>query len=464
MRHLSKKDFSRINFILFTVALTSFGILFFAMPKLKVSEFEKRPIDQMPTFSWKAFRSGTYDSLVEAYYADNFPFREHFVELSKELEAARGLRSPDIGFIANVAVDKQLPKDVDTTIAGVDSVPMDTANIPPGETDMGGGLLLYNQRAMEVFGGTKAMAKAYATAVNAYANLYESKPTIYCIAVPSSIAFNGGDEYAKNSQAEKTNIDQIYSNLAPWVKAVDAWSEIGAHKDEYIYFRSDHHWTGLGAYYAYVAFCKTAGMTPIALSAMTHKVKPNYLGSLYAFTKDARIKEFKDSVEYWMVPGNHKTYRYGESNTKAMPGSLYAEGAKGGNSYGVFLGGDNPLMRIDNADIKNGRKVCIVKNSYGNPFSTYFTANFEQVFVVDYRYYKGSILDLVKDNGITDLIFINGIFSANTSWHIKMMTKIMKAQVPGKPKDPAPDSVPSPADSAKHMNDDSLKKKPVKKI
>ena len=461
----TKKDFSRINFILFTVTLSCFGILFFAMPKMKVSEYEKRPIAQAPAFSWQTFFSGTYDSLLDVYYADNFPFREKFVEYNFTFKEARGIRSDD-GFIANVAVDKQLPKDVDTTIAGVDSVPMDTANIPPGETDMGGGLLIYNQHAMEVFGGTKAMAHAYASAINSYATLFTEKPNIYCVAVPSSIAFNASEEYEKNAQAEKTNIDQIYSQLAPWVKAVDAWDEIAAHKNEYIYFRTDHHWTGLGAYYAYVAFCKSAGMTPIALSAMTHKTKPNYIGSLYMFTKDSRIKEFGDSVEYWMVPGNHKTFRYGESNTKAMPGSLYAEGAKGGNSYGVFLGGDNPLMRIDNADIKNGRRVCIVKNSYGNPFSTYFTANFEQVFVLDYRYFKGSILDLIKDNSITDLVFVNGIFSANTSWHIKMMTKIMKAQVPGKPNDPNPasDSVPNPADSVKHMNDDSLKKKSAKKI
>ena len=163
-----------------------------------------------------------------------------------------------------------------------------------------------------------------------------------------------------------------------------------------------------------------------------------------------------------MVPGKHITLRYGESNTKAFAGSLYAEGAKGGNSYGVFLGGDNPLMRIDNPEINNGKKICIVKNSYGNPFSTYFTANYQTVFVLDYRYYKGSIIDLIKDEGITDLVFINGIFSANTSWHIKMMTKIMKAQVPGKPAEPK-DASGNPADTAKHINPDSLKKKKEKK-
>src|ERR1041385_833681 len=126
----TKKDFSRINFILFTVTLTGFGILFFAMPKIKVSEYEKRPIAQAPDFSWSSFFSGTYDSLLDVYYADNFPFREKFVEYNFVFKEARGIRSDD-GFIANVAVDKQLPKGVDTTIAGVDSVPADTVDIPP---------------------------------------------------------------------------------------------------------------------------------------------------------------------------------------------------------------------------------------------------------------------------------------------------------------------------------------------
>jgi hypothetical protein len=458
------RTFSYINVTLFTLALTAFGILFFTMPKLKVSEYEKRPLAQIPAFSWSEFFDGKYLDSLDKYYADNFPLRENFVALNFDLKEKRGIRSEDVGFIKAVAIDRQVPIGVDTTSGKTDSTASDSiVDVGPADTEMGGGLLIYNQHCMEVFGGSRAMANSYASAVNQYATLLPALK-IYCVCVPSSIAFNSNEEYRKNGVAEQTNINQIYSSLNPSVIAVDAFSEIAAHKNEYIYFRTDHHWTGLGAYYAYVATLKRAGMTPIALSAMTHKVKPNYLGSLYYITHDSRLKDFPDSVEYWMVPGRHTTLRYGESNTKAFASSLYAEGAKGGNSYGVFLGGDNPLMRIDNPDISNGRRICIVKNSYGNPYSTYFTANFERVFVVDYRYYKGSIMDLIKDEGITDLVFINGIFSANTSWHIKMMTKIMKAQVPGKPKEPKSDSASSPADSSKHINVDSLKKKSGKKI
>jgi hypothetical protein len=193
-----------------------------------------------------------------------------------------------------------------------------------------------------------------------------------------------------------------------------------------VYFKTDHHWTGLGAYYAYVAFCNKAGLTALSLSQMTQKMKSPYLGSLYWDTRDERLKENADSVYYWKIPNAFKAFMYTKgAQTKARPGSLYAEHASGANSYGVFLGGDYPMVRID-SDVKNGRKVVIVKNSYGNPFSTYFPAHFEQTFIVDYRYYDFNLLDLIEKNGITDVVFINGVFSANTSWHLHMMERLMR--------------------------------------
>ena len=84
-----------------------------------------------------------------------------------------------------------------------------------------------------------------------------------------------------------------------------------------------------------------------------------------------------------------------------------------------------PLVKIE-SEVRNGRKVILVKNSYGNPFATYLPSHFETVYVVDYRYYGGSLLDLIEKEKITDLIFLNGVFSINTSWHISMVGKVMR--------------------------------------
>ncbi|CAN5168556.1 hypothetical protein BH09BAC5_BH09BAC5_10120 [soil metagenome] len=455
-----RKKLAYVNVILFTVVLTVFGVLSLALPKDKVSVVEKRKLAEMVPFTYHLFFDGFYLHAVDSVYADNFPFRDHFVSTSFLAKDKRGFHSETIGFYKTVGVDAQVPTDVDTSTHAVDTtgeiIPIDSADRGPSETSEG--VVIYDGRAMELFGGSDKISKEYASVINKYQKELQGIATIYDVIVPSSIAFFPPKEYRKMAASEKNSTNQIYGYLDPEIKSVNAYDEIEAHRSQYIYFGTDHHWTGLGAYYAYVAFCKTANIAPIALESMTHKVRKNYLGSLYYLTRDSRLKDNPDSVEYWMVPGKHTTLRYGTTMGKAMPGSLYAEYASGANSYGVFLGGDNPLMRIDN-EIKNGRKCVIVKNSYGNPFSTYFTANYETVFVVDYRYYTGSLVDLVKQNKINDVIFINGIFSAYTSWHLKMMTRIMTGTGTKNPQPPKQDSSPKVADTIKNNVNDSLKKK-----
>jgi hypothetical protein len=454
----TKRGFAMANLVIFTVLLATFGTLFFTMPKQGVSLVEKRNLAGVPKFSWDSLFFGLYIDSLDLYVADNFPYRERLVATSFKLEEWRGFRSAKIGFIeTKVGVEEQIPVGVDTALlAGHDSLTFDTA----GSGDKAGaGLIIYNGRCMELFGGNNALAKSYATTINKFQEALAGKATIYVAAVPSSIAFNAPDEYGRMALSEKANIDAVYANLAPGIRKVDAYSEIAAHRNEYVYFGTDHHWTALGAYYAYVAFCKSASIAPIQLSAMEKKTKRRYFGSLYQQTLDSRLKENPDSVEYWKVPGKHVTVRFagGAAQNKPVPASLYAEGAGGANSYGVFLGGDNPLMRVQTS-VKNGRKVVIVKNSYGNPFAPYFTANYEEVWVLDYRYYNHSLIDLVNENGIQDVVFLNGVFSVNTTWHIKMIGKLLRSS--GTTVENPADTVKQPADTVKLIHVDSLKNKP----
>ena len=104
--------------------------------------------------------------------------------------------------------------------------------------------------------------------------------------------------------------------------------------------------------------------------------------------------------------------------------SLYFEYANGSFGYVVYLGGDFPIMQVD-TEINNGRKILAIKNSYGNPFVTYLVANYEQVFIVDYRYYEGSLYELILDNGITDVIILTAVMSANHPWHISRTRKVL---------------------------------------
>ena len=109
------------------------------------------------------------------------------------------------------------------------------------------------------------------------------------------------EKYKKLQKPNRPAIESIYNELDSTIKKVWAIDEIRKHREEYIYFNTDHHWTSLGAYYAYRAFCETAGLTPVSLDTVRYKVKSTFLGSLYRLTRDPKLKENPDSVKYYLL-------------------------------------------------------------------------------------------------------------------------------------------------------------------
>ena len=104
---------------------------------------------------------------------------------------------------------------------------------------------------------------------------------------------------------------------------------------------------------------------------------------------------------------------------------MYGEGANGSNSYSVFLQGDLPIVKMETQH-NNGRKIAIVKESYGNAFAPFLVNNYEKIIVVDQRYYTGDFVALLKKEGINELLFINNIFAAHTPFHIEKIKRLKK--------------------------------------
>ena len=104
---------------------------------------------------------------------------------------------------------------------------------------------------------------------------------------------------------------------------------------------------------------------------------------------------------------------------------MYGEGASGPNSYSVFLQGDLPVVKMETQHL-NGRKIAVVKESYGNAFSCFLINNYEKVVVVDQRYYTGDFVAMLKAEGINELLFINNIFAAHTPFHIEKIKGLKK--------------------------------------
>lgn len=432
----------KANFVLFIGILTVMGILFFVLPKEKTSEFEKRDLCKMPIFSWEKLRSGQFIDSIDLYIADNFPFRDRFVSFSFQLEQLRGIQSNDIAFY-NEGIDmdagtENLQEDSLNISEKSDSSLVSNANDTTHANDLyyndgfaseveklSRGLLIYKGMAIQMFGGGRGTAIHMSKMANEVQKALGDAAQVYVGVTPTHGEFYLPSEYIAEAVSEKKNIDTIYKYLAPEVKSFDVTKELFEHKDEYIFFNTDHHWTGLGAYYAYVAWCKSAEVKPIPLEGFDKRVIPGFLGTLYRKTRDKRLEENGDSVVYYRVPICFRAYRlFGINYNQIKNSHLYVDIAKGGNAYGVFLGGDVPALCVVSKQ-ENNRRALVVKNSFGNPFSTYFVSHFERTYIIDYRYFKGNLVDFVKKNKVTDVILFHNSFSANTPSHVDMTKQML---------------------------------------
>jgi len=428
---LAQKVYARFCSVAVILLFTIFfalGLLSVFLPKPTVSVYENRTLAAMPAFSLKSLFSGKYIKELEAFYADTFPYRDSFVAISAHLDELRGIRLDDIKLHENTSQNNGIqgtPANSDAAkppeqgslnsaaIGQSSAEPSNKQNTDAGESY--GSIFVYKGRAMSVFGGTKAAGSRYAAVINSYKDALGGGVAVYNLIVPTSAEFYLPEKYKPLSRSQKDNIDYIYSKLSPGVSAVDAYSEIKNHTDEYIYFNTDHHWTALGAYYAYIAFAKAAGFEPLSLDEFGKGKINGFLGTMYGQTQDQKLKENLDYVDYYIPPVNYIAQRYAVNQPyKPYKTTLLAEYAKGGSSYSVFLHGDLPLIKVETEN-KNGRKIMIVKESFGNAFVPFLVANYQEVHIADLRYFQLGMVDYIKQNGISELLFINNAFAANTN-------------------------------------------------
>jgi hypothetical protein len=421
-RDTSNKTIHLVNVIVFCGILLLGGIASLAMKKDEVSLMENRKLAAFPVYSDSMLWSGKYFKDIEAFYADNFPLRDKWISFSTSLRSKFGFESSEIK-IYDPANDTEANEKTDTakTETVLDGPLPDDGVV--GEKKKG--VFVFKNRAFEMFGGGPAMGKSYADVINSYNQLLKPGVQVYNLIIPVALEFELTEKYAKFQKPNRPAIEYIYNNEDPEIKKVWAIDEIRKHRGEYIYFNTDHHWTSLGAYYAYRAFCETAGLTPVNLDTVASKVKPAFLGSLYRLTRDPSLKTNPDSVRYYLFKDSLNFYIGSNTIGNWTKSKMYGEGASGPNSYSVFLQGDLPVVKMETQH-KNGRKIAVVKESYGNAFACFLINNYEKVVVVDQRYYTGDFINLLKAEGINELLFINNIFAAHTPFHINKIKSLKK--------------------------------------
>lgn len=424
------------NVYIFFAVLSIGGFLSFFMTKPTMSEMEKRELEKPPVFTLQNYFSGQFSTQADRFYADTFPFRDWFVNLGLILGESRGLRIDDIRIHETAPTQDPVSGEPTTPGSGEgeSSEPAPTGVIDDGaQGEKNGSVFIYKGMGLSPFGGTQSMSKWYADTVNAYADALPGVQ-VYDLIIPTHIEFALPDRYKSITSSQKENMDYLYSCLNEKVKKVDAYSSIAQHaQKEYLYFNTDHHWTARGSYYAYAAFAEQAGFDPIPMEELTYNRLDSFLGTLYSETQDSKLREKGDFVEYPVITTPHTVTLYARGNPNNGVGtSLYAEYAKGVNSYSVFLAGDHPLMHIE-TELTNGRKIMVVKESFGNALIPYLVNHYEDVYVVDQRYFEKAAIPFIQENGINELLFANNIFAANTGMHIGAISDMMYKARPYQP-------------------------------
>lgn len=268
------------------------------------------------------------------------------------------------------------------------------------------GVIVVGTRGMTLYGGSRNFAAGYVATLKNYRASVGDSVNLYAMPIPTAVGFYLPEKYKAYSASQSADLDYLRSIWDPSAATfVDVYPAILPHVDEPIYSRTDHHWQPLGAYYAAREFAATAGV-PFAADLENQYEKvvvPNYVGTLYSFTQDVTLLNNPEDFVYYKGKNSYETYYYDTAFSSGYKSSLFFN-IRGGGAYCSFLGTDD-IIAVIKTDCHNGRKLMIIKDSFGNALVPFLTNSFEEIYVTDLRYFEPNAIQFMKDNGITDVLF-----------------------------------------------------------
>lgn len=265
---------------------------------------------------------------------------------------------------------------------------------------------------------------------------------VYDIIAPSAQEFYAPSERRTNQTAGITQVyDALLAQDVPNLIPVNVVQTLSDHAAEKIYFNTDHHWTQRGAYYAYQEFCRVNynidELDPLE-SFITQNIY-GYKGSMYSFAAgtygQTLLGQSPDMLQLFFPKTEYEGAAYRDPYMSSYITSIFAI-YPWANSYSCFLQGDYPL-EVFKTDLNNGKKVCIVKESFGDAFSVWALNNYEEVYVIDYRMFGGGTYGGFGSSGYTfnlsefydfvkfdDLIIISYPVSVSVNTQVELLSKM----------------------------------------
>lgn len=397
-----------LNVLFFLVPIFIFSVLNLVFHGgATVSSLEQREIQQLPVLTYQSLAENTFTKDFDRYFSDNFIFRTSFLETGSWIKGLKGAVGNDVKLVANKGgnnASQHLAPKVPDEVEGNSTVEEPEVDVQQAEAET---YLIVKDRAMSLYHYYPESAAAYADAINKLQSAVSPEIRVYALLAPSSVEFIVAEKYRSMSDSQKEAFEYVARHYNGNIHHVPAYDKLYEHRNEYIYYRTDHHWTSLGAYYAYEALMETMGQEPVSLARYDKVEIPDFLGSSYAATLSTELKNNPDTITVYKPFVEYKNNVYWDEVTpspREVVELALPEDGRGG--YAVFMGGDYPLDKIE-TDVNNGKRLLLIKDSYANALIPFLLPHFESITIVDPRYYSGNLVELAEKEKTTDILAIN---------------------------------------------------------
>lgn len=376
-----KRTYNILISIFFIVFIEGIFIINLFKTDTDVSVMENRTLTHKPRFDIDNLIEGRYTKKYESYKNDQFIFREKFINIKSSIDSLL------------------MKKDNNNVYKGEDGYLFEAFEKPNEENE-----------------------KNNIEAINSFMEKHSDiNTTFMLIPISSSIL---KEKLPNNAPIldEKIYVDEFEKSLDSRINFIYPYDTMNSHKEEYIYYKTDHHWTTLGAYYAYEELCEKLELDKKNLDDYTKVLATDeFYGTLYSKGL-FKIKKGDDIYVYINKDEKDESIiTYTEEQKKSA--SFYdTDKLKEKNKYDLFLDGNHPLVEIENVNVNNDKKLLMIKDSYANSFVEFLTPFFSEIVMLDPRYYYDDIEELISEKEFTDIIYL---YNSNTFFQDNSLSLVL---------------------------------------
>ena len=372
------KMYSKAAAILFLVLVFGFTGVTFVYPERTFSENENRVLAKMPEFSFEKLFSGKFMSEYETYITDQFFLRDSWIKLK---------------VFSEMALNKQ---DINGVYLGKDGYLVERHEDSKIDVEM---LQKSMDRLVE-------FTEKYANQLGSEKVKVMLVPTASEILTEKLPAFASG--FDQNGM-----IDEIYERL-PEGTVLDVRETLKEHADEYIFYKTDHHWTTLGAFYAYQAWAKEMGFSVPSLEEVKQTVvAEDFLGTVHS---KLNVELSNDKMHIFELPNTPSKVKVMVDMQESFDSMYVEEYLEVKDKYSYYLDGNHGLTEIISNSEGEGT-LLIIKDSYAHCFAPMTVGNYEKVYLVDFRYFNMPISQFIKQYRVTDILVLYNAVTFATDTH-----------------------------------------------